>query len=1631
MFSKNNTKMNNKKQYEKVNHYGIKKFNAGTASVLIASAFMFLGGAAQAADTNKQETTVAVTEKASAIATEEKVETAKVETSAVETKTAEVKEVAPKAEVKEETTVKVAAKEEKAEETKTEKETAKEVNKTTLQAKISQLDNLFVSLAGQELSEEKQAQTVNAAVELNKAKDLVAQASATQEQVDAQVASLEAVINNLNKVEKTAEKTADKKEETNKEEDKKEEKSETVVAKEILEKAVSEAKAVNQAATTFATKEVKEEAPKAEIKAAVETSEKEIAKALDIFNSDSSTKEDADQQRKELEKAIEAVYVTMQGAGHRGKVESILADADAKAQTITGKGVVREGKAVVNIQNAYISMNDKNTAPTAWGIDVVFDTSKVEKGDTTTIELHNLADFGAAFKKDTPITAEDGTVIGTVKSIAWKNSTGNKGTTIPYFAQRMKDNMTYEQRLAEQPAIANETGTVTYTIEWNEKAKNYAVTTYSASNLTGSGYLAPDVSKDTPYTATIKVDGQTIVEHTYTHLATKPNTSKSGTMASLLTGNGIGYKGAERISKNDSVLLQSDDDISYGKGSTFTLTLPNDEFTYFRELDGGAKTITEKNAAYRPTNRWTNVKANENNVWILNDGRDSHFKLKATLKSPTELVLEVVDGEIEPGSTVAVGLANLGIEKVLTDYTLTDEYSKLVYNELGHVKDGSTIGNNDKTAATLTVTGGRSVNGQPENVTSKVANGWVVSSSTADANTVETGAVTLTLTDLETGKVIGYTQTEYDGKAEIQEDGTYNTKNVLGKKYDVTGQVPELIKHINETDYVLVNLPPKGPAGTISISEKRIRDIMTVEEITKLGLNPNAFVNNVIYSYIKKTKVEEVNRTIKFVYADDVANLAGQDVFPSQKQTVSYTGTVKLTADGKAEVDKNNKPIYINWEGNGDTILPEVKVPQKEGFVASLELVPVQNTTATDEDYEVVVKYSVIQKARTTFVDEKGNPIPGVEAITEEGGSETPLTKANEIRAKITELEDKGYELIDNGYPTTGNFDNDSTKDQEFIVTVKERVVPVTPDKPKTPGTPVDGDSRTPGEPEGPKYPAGLEEKDLNKTVTRTITYVYADGTPVLNEDGTPKTVTQEAKFTREAKVNLVTGEVTYGDWTPAQDLAEVKSPVVKGFLADKATVPTTKVTADSKDTTEVVTYKPIGSWIPNIPGQPTNPIKYPNDPQDPTKPGQPTEVLPYVPGFTPEDKDGNPLKPVDPTDPTKGYEVPSIPTDPSQDTPINYVKDTQKAKTTFVDEKGNPIPGVDAITEQGDSDTPLTKEAEVKAKIKELENKGYELVSNTYPEGGKFDKDKDTDQEFKVTLKERVVPVTPDQPKTPGTPVDPNNPEGPKYPAGLEEKDLNKTVTRTITYVYEDGTPVLNEDGTPKTVTQEVKFTRTAKVNLVTGKVVYGDWSAAQDLAEVKSPAVKGYLADKATVSATKVTVDSENTTEVVTYKPLGSWVPNIPGQPTNPIKYPNDPQDPTKPGADKPVLPYVPGYTPVDGNGQPLKPVDPQDPTKGYIVPDLPTDPGKDTPINYVANPKPQPNQDPKPEPKPEPKQEQPKEAPEKGPKVTPVQPKSNGQVKRLANTGTTETNTGLAGLGLATFAGMLAASRRRKEK
>ncbi|HFI0399832.1 TPA: hypothetical protein ACGOXB_002353, partial [Streptococcus suis] len=68
--------------------------------------------------------------------------------------------------------------------------------------------------------------------------------------------------------------------------------------------------------------------------------------------------------------------------------------------------------------------------------------------------------------------------------------------------------------------------------------------------------------------------------------------------------------------------------------------------------------------------------------------------------------------------------------------------------------------------------------------------------------------------------------------------------------------------------------------------------------------------------------------------------------------------------------------------------------------------------------------------------------------------------------------------------------------------------------------------------------------------------------------------------------------------------------------------------------------------------------------------------------------------------------------------------------------------------------------------------------------------------------------------------------------------------------------------------------------------------------------------------------------------------------------VPYPFDPTNPDVPVTPNPgtVIPYVPGYTPVDPkDNTPLTPVDPEDPSKGYVPP-TPENPGIDTPIPYV---------------------------------------------------------------------------------
>ncbi|MGT2751390.1 mucin-binding protein, partial [Streptococcus orisasini] len=311
------------------------------------------------------------------------------------------------------------------------------------------------------------------------------------------------------------------------------------------------------------------------------------------------------------------------------------------------------------------------------------------------------------------------------------------------------------------------------------------------------------------------------------------------------------------------------------------------------------------------------------------------------------------------------------------------------------------------------------------------------------------------------------------------------------------------------------------------------------------------------------------------------------------------------------------------------------------------------------------------QRAVIDFVseDDDGNTRTPLTSVTENGKSNEAINSTGYTTA-LTGYLVAGYAVVsDNFAGTTHNFDTNTADDQTFTVVLRERLEPFDPSTPPAPGQPVN-----PSDPNSPVWPDNVKDQLGTETVTRTVKYVYVKD----NSQAAPS-VAETLTFKRLAKVNLVTGAVTFDAWTAVDTTFDaVKSPVITGFIANKVSVAkVTGVQATDADSEVLVTYTALGKYVPNIPNVPNFPdTPYPNDPTDPTRPQEPKDpgypVIPHVPGYTPVDpKDPNdpnddvPLTPVDPNDPSKGY-VPPRPEDPTKDTLINYVPNEYKIPADF-----------------------------------------------------------------------------------------------------------------------------------------------------------------------------------------------------------------------------------------------------------------------------------------------------------------------------------------------------------------------------
>ena len=170
-----------------------------------------------------------------------------------------------------------------------------------------------------ELSEEEIAKLV---AEASKKDDKTSETATTEKsEVTDKEKATQAADSTDKKSEKAVDDKADKKDEK---------KAENPIAatKTILEQLTSEAEVLNTTAANYAEKKVEDKSSKEAIAAAVAAAKVEIAASKKVLNQKDVTAEQLNLQLQRISSAIEAVYTEMKRAGHIGKVEAVLDEAN-------------------------------------------------------------------------------------------------------------------------------------------------------------------------------------------------------------------------------------------------------------------------------------------------------------------------------------------------------------------------------------------------------------------------------------------------------------------------------------------------------------------------------------------------------------------------------------------------------------------------------------------------------------------------------------------------------------------------------------------------------------------------------------------------------------------------------------------------------------------------------------------------------------------------------------------------------------------------------------------------------------------------------------------------------------------------------------------------------------------------------------------------------------------------------------------------------------------------------------------------------------------------------------------------------------------------------------------------------
>ena len=488
-------------------------------------------------------------------------------------------------------------------------------------------------------------------------------------------------------------------------------------------------------------------------------------------------------------------------------------------------------------------------------------------------------------------------------------------------------------------------------------------------------------------------------------------------------------------------------------------------------------------------------------------------------------------------------------------------------------------------------------------------------------------------------------------------------------------------------------------------------------------------------------------------------------------ETISVKETINIT-NPNGTMSSHNQGVYFSRTKNTQTgevtdwkvmdgaanVIPEYNLPEFKGYTAYDAdngnavvngKVSAVHVTGNMDNFTVNVAYRANKIYREILIKDENGQVVNTGNIEGIEGASVNVP---------ADLVPDGY-VKDDGTVIPAKIT--MTTDMENpVYKVHALIVHVTKDNTQQAGTLIHPTK-------GRYYPSGLMQEDLERTITRTINVIHADG-----KSGEPKY--QYTHLTRTADVNAVTGHVTYTAWTYDRptywDAYTVSVPAGQEAFIDGVK----------------------GSTVPRI------------------------DLNPYYQNVT--------------TNVVLKYKDEAVQV-------IFYDQDAAGANPT---DEAKLNAEVGEVTKSGavNSTIDLTTTADEAG----LDN-GYEFVQPT----NKYQITPDNNQVVFVPVKSAKLTVSHDNPAAPGTDIPGHN--GDVYPDGVNDRDLNQTITRTI--------KVTDQNGKVTTTSQVAKIYRDATVNAITGDVTYTDWSTdATHWTAVTPVAIPGYT--------THITTDDQAASDI-----------------------------------------------------------------------------------------------------------------------------------------------------------------------